>query len=92
MKEYSVTVTSKGQFTLPREVREAMGVKPGDKIEMFVSREGDTILRAINKPASAIFGRGAAYAKGAPDEEKRKQAVADAVAARGTSSRSSKAG
>lgn len=92
MKGRYVTVTSKGQFTLPRDVREAMGVKAGDKVEVFVSREGETVLRTINKPASAIFGRGAAYAKGPPDEEKRQQTVADAVAARGTRVRSEKAG
>jgi antitoxin PrlF len=91
MKRYSVTVTSKGQFTLPREAREAMGVSPGDRLELFVTRDGETVLRPLIKPASAIFGRGQAYAKPVVESE-RMSSVAAAVAGRGAKKHSRKAG
>ena len=34
-------ITSKGQITVPREVRHALGVKPGDKI--VFERDGEEI-------------------------------------------------
>lgn len=33
-------LTSKGQFTLPRELREALGVKPGEYVELTQTPEG----------------------------------------------------
>ena len=38
------TVTSKGQITLPKAVREALGLTPGSKVE-FVVEPGRAILR-----------------------------------------------
>ena len=35
------TLTSKGQTTVPRELREKLGLKPGDKLEW--DREGMTL-------------------------------------------------
>ena len=38
------TVTSKGQVTIPQEVRQRLGLKQGDRIE-FVIEGGVTLLR-----------------------------------------------
>jgi AbrB family looped-hinge helix DNA binding protein len=38
------TITSKGQVTIPREVRRSMGLRPGDKIE-FVEKNGELKVR-----------------------------------------------
>lgn len=38
------TITSKGQITLPREVREALGLRTGSQVE-FVVRDGEAIMR-----------------------------------------------
>lgn len=40
----TTTVTSKGQITLPVEVRRRLGLKKGDKVEI-VFEEGKTVLR-----------------------------------------------
>lgn len=37
-------VTTKGQVTIPKEVRESMGIDPGDEVE-FVEVEGKYVLR-----------------------------------------------
>jgi antitoxin PrlF len=42
----SSTISSKGQVTVPVEVRHRLGLKEGDKVE-FVFEEGRTILRPI---------------------------------------------
>lgn len=42
----SSTISSKGQITVPIEVRRRLGVKQGDRVE-FVVEDGKTILRPI---------------------------------------------
>lgn len=41
---YTGSVTSKGQVTVPKAIREKLGIKQGDRIE-FVSENGRTIVR-----------------------------------------------
>jgi len=44
-----VTVSTKNQIVIPREAREALGVKPGDKILVIV--RGNRVI-AMQKPRS----------------------------------------
>lgn len=37
-------MTSKGQITLPKEVREKLGVSPGDELE-FIEEDGEFLIR-----------------------------------------------
>ena len=48
-------ITSKGQTTLPKAVREALGVKPGDRIRYAILDGKVMMLPAL--PASRLFGR-----------------------------------
>ncbi len=32
----AATVTSKGQVTIPKRIREALGIKPGSRVEFFL--------------------------------------------------------
>ncbi len=55
MSIYDSTLTSKGQTTVPAEVREMLNLKPGDKIRYVIY--GDKVfLRAKNKKAADIAG------------------------------------
>lgn len=38
------TLTSKGQITLPKEICEQLGLKPGVRFECYVDRDGQVVL------------------------------------------------
>jgi AbrB family looped-hinge helix DNA binding protein len=40
----ATTVTVKGQVTLPKSVRDAAGIKPGDRVEVRASGSGAVII------------------------------------------------
>lgn len=52
MAPVSVTrsVTSKGQVTIPKRVRQALGITPGSKVEFNIERDGAR-LKLIKKQA-----------------------------------------
>ncbi len=56
--EYRATVTSKGQVTVPKAVRRAMGIKEGDSL-LFDLEDGDVRLRVERKPVSFADYEGA---------------------------------
>ncbi len=43
------TVTSKGQTTIPKDVRAAANPKPGDRIHFTVLEDGTIIVRVKNR-------------------------------------------
>jgi AbrB family looped-hinge helix DNA binding protein len=59
MKEIVSTMTSKGQVTIPAEVRKQLGIARGDKITFVIEDEGRIELRAPIYPTIASL-RGAA--------------------------------
>ena len=42
----TATVTSKGQVTIPRKVREALRLRPGDRIDFVLGEDGEVRVRA----------------------------------------------
>lgn len=42
----SATVTSKGQITLPKSVRERLGIEAGDRLEFVESEQGFMVVPA----------------------------------------------
>jgi AbrB family looped-hinge helix DNA binding protein len=51
------TVTSKGQVTLPKAVRDRLGVKEGDRVIFEVDGERAVVRRLSNESLAALFGR-----------------------------------
>lgn len=49
------TVTDKGQTTVPKEVRDALGIKPRQRLQWNVSKEGTAVVRA-EPSALSLFG------------------------------------
>ncbi len=44
------TLTVKGQVTIPKRVRDAMGLKPGDEVDFVVDARGEILLRRAGPP------------------------------------------
>ncbi len=45
-KSFTSVLTSKGQLTVPQEIRERLGLKKGDRVE-FVAEKGHTVVRRV---------------------------------------------
>jgi antitoxin PrlF len=45
----TVTVTRKGQVTIPKPVRDRLGIKPGSKVDFEIAEDGRAFLRRIGK-------------------------------------------
>ena len=74
------TVTTKGQLTLPVEVRHALGIDAGTVLEVEYGREGSIVLRKKATPGFfdqfvALKARGAPFASG--DEAREALRVAE---------------
>ena len=52
-----MTVTAKGRITLRKEVREHLGARHGDKVDVDLLPDGQVLLRAKpGEPISSVFG------------------------------------
>ena len=48
-------ITSKGQTTLPKAVREHLRLKPGDRVKFFIDPDG-TVVLLPKLPAASLRG------------------------------------
>ena len=48
-------ITVKGQATIPKAIREYLGLKPGDRVKFFVHPDGSVVLLP-KLPAKALRG------------------------------------
>ena len=51
----TATLTTKGQVTIPKKIRESLKLHTGDKIEIIVTKKGEAIIRPISKKVDEIF-------------------------------------
>ncbi len=59
MKAQVAKITSKGQITIPAEIRESLGVKPGDKLVFARSADGELVMRRLEEfPFDRFRGMG----------------------------------
>ena len=43
----STTLTSKGQVTIPKQIRDALNLAPGCAVDFAVNREGELVLHKV---------------------------------------------
>ena len=48
----STTLTVKGQVTIPKHIREALGLQPGMPVDFAVNRDGEVVIREADHPAA----------------------------------------
>lgn len=51
------TITSKGQITIPKGVREKLMLGAGDKIEFIFTNEREALIRPVSKTVDDLFGK-----------------------------------
>ncbi len=52
----TATITSKGQVTIPIQVRVALGLEAGDRIEFMQTEKGQYAILAATKPVRSLKG------------------------------------
>jgi len=52
----TATVTSKGQITIPKPIREALELEPGDRVAFRLDDEGRVILEPETLDLMGLFG------------------------------------
>jgi antitoxin PrlF len=60
----TLTVTTKGQITLRKDVLKHLGIEPGSKVEVDLLPNGRAQLRAVKKTGSIENFFGSAYKPG----------------------------
>ena len=78
----AATLTSKGQTTIPKEIRDFLGVGPGDKLDFVVESDGRVILRPATLDVRQLRGMLKRSGKKAITLEEMDKAVAAGVARR----------
>lgn len=69
----STTLTSKGQVTIPKQIRDALNLAPGSLIDFAVNRDGEVVLHKTSqqprrKPDRFEAARGKADVKWKTDD------------------------
>jgi len=49
------TITTKGQATIPKAIREHLGLRPGDRVKFFIHADGTVVLLPV-VPVTALRG------------------------------------
>ena len=52
----STSMTSKGQITIPKAIRDSLGLKPGDKVEFILGKNREVIFKPINRTVDDVYG------------------------------------
>lgn len=52
----TTTLTTKGQLTLPKDVRDRMNLRAGDRLEVFPQDDGTILLQPATVDISELFG------------------------------------
>jgi AbrB family looped-hinge helix DNA binding protein len=52
----AATLTSKGQLTLPKEIRDALGVGPGDRVYFVRMEDGNFAVVPATAPVARLKG------------------------------------
>ncbi|OWY69313.1 AbrB family transcriptional regulator [cyanobacterium TDX16] len=52
----SATVTSKGQVTIPKEIRDYLKLDAGSRIDFVIDADGQVKVIPLNVPAKALSG------------------------------------
>ena len=52
----TATLTTKGQITIPKEIRERLGLDTGDRVSFVVQEDGTVIVQPITRHVRELGG------------------------------------
>ena len=53
----TATLTSKGQLTIPKAVRDLLHLHAGDRVAFIVHDDTEAVLKPVTKSVDDVFGR-----------------------------------
>lgn len=53
----TATLTSKGQLTIPKAVRDSLHLHTGDRVAFVVHGDAEAVLTPVTKSVDEVFGR-----------------------------------
>jgi AbrB family looped-hinge helix DNA binding protein len=53
----STTLTSKGQVTIPKQIRDALNLEPGSMVDFTVNRDGEVVIHKVDARPSRKHDR-----------------------------------
>ncbi len=53
----AATLTTKGQITIPKAVRESLGLNTGDKLEFVMTDKKEVLVRPVSKKVDEVYGK-----------------------------------
>ncbi len=53
----TATVTSKGQITIPKSVRESLHLHTGDRVLFEVHSEKEAVLKPVTRSVDEVYGK-----------------------------------
>lgn len=52
----TATMTSKGQLTVPKTIRERLRISTGDRVAFIVNDQGEVVVRSANRDVKELRG------------------------------------
>lgn len=75
----TTTMTSKGQVTIPKDVRERLRLRTGDKLCFQVEEDGSARIRPVSLRPADVFGMLSGRVRGAATLKQIDAGVAEAL-------------
>lgn len=71
------TVTTKGQVTIPKKIRDSLKLSTGDKIEFVATDNMEVLIRPISKTVDEVFCKLRKSERKATSQEEMDDAIAN---------------
>lgn len=52
----TATLDRRGRMTIPKQIRDALHLRPGDRVELLVDEEGGVRLLPLRRQATDLYG------------------------------------
>ncbi len=50
------TLTSKGQITVPKAIRDHLSIETGDRVDFMITEDGTVEVRVLERPLDELYG------------------------------------